>query len=194
VRYADDYVALCQHREQAEHIEQQLSTWRAQRGLAHNRDKTTITPATTGFDFLGCTIRRYPCGKLLIKPSKTALTRIKRRLAEEMRSLRGAAPGVIIGRLNPIITGWAAYYRGVVSTQTFHTLDDYLWRLTSRWALRRHPNKPRKWIKARYFGRFHPTRQDNWVFADRSSGAYLRRFSWTKIVRHQLVTGTPLTR
>jgi len=36
---------------------------------------------------------------------------------------------VIIGRLNPIITGWAAYYRGVVSSQTFDALDDYLWRL-----------------------------------------------------------------
>jgi RNA-directed DNA polymerase len=190
VRYADDYVALCHSREQAEHIEQQLSTWLAQRGLAHNTDKTQITPATTGFDFLGCTIRRYPCGKLLIKPSKTAVTRIKRRLAEEMRSLRGAAPGVIIGRLNPIITGWAAYYRGVVSTQTFHTLDHYLWRLTYRWALRRHPNKPRTWVTARYFGLFHPSRQDRWIFGDRTSGAYLRRFSWTKIVRHQMVTGT----
>jgi hypothetical protein len=156
VKYADEYVALCHSREHAEHIEQQLSTWLAQRGLAHNTDKTTTTPATTEFDFLGCNIRRYPCGKLLIKPSKTAVTRIRRRLAEEMRSLRGAAPAVIIGRLNPIITGWAAYYRGVVSTQTFHTLDHYLWRLTYRWALRRHPNKPRKWIKARYFGPFHP--------------------------------------
>jgi RNA-directed DNA polymerase len=190
VRYADDYVALCHSREHAERIEQQLSTWLAQRGLAHNTDKTTITPATTGFDFLGCNIRRYPCGKLLIKPSKTAVTRIRRRLAEEMRSLRGAAPAVIIGRLNPIITGWAAYYRGVVSTQTFHTLDHYLWRLTYRWALRRHPNEPRKWVTARYFGPFHPSRQDKWVFGDRDNGAYLRRFSWTKILRHQMVTGT----
>lgn len=194
VRYADDYVALCHSREQAEHIEQQLSTWLAQRGLAHNTDKTQITPATTGFDFLGCNVRRYPCGKLLIKPSKTAITRIKRRLAEEMRSLRGAAPGVIIGRLNPIITGWAAYYRGVVSTQTFPTLDHYLWRLTYRWALRPHPNKPRTWVTARYVGLFHPSRQDRWIFGDRTSGAYLRKFSWTKILRHQMVTGTPLTR
>src|SRR2546423_13250746 len=53
VRYADDYVALCHSREQAEYIEQQLSTWLAQRGLAHNTDKTTITPVTIGFDFLG---------------------------------------------------------------------------------------------------------------------------------------------
>jgi RNA-directed DNA polymerase len=176
-------VALCHSREQAEHIEQQLSTWLAQRGLAHNTDKTQITPATTGFDFLGCNVRRYPCGKLLIKPSKTAITRIKRRLAEEMRSFRGAAPGVIIGRLNPIITGWAAYYRGVVSTQTFHTLDHYLWRLTYRWALRPHPTKPRTWVTARYVGLFHPSRQDRWIFGDHTSGAYLRKFSWTKILR-----------
>ena len=92
VRYADDYVALCHSREQAEHIEQQLSSWLAPRGLAHNTNKTTITPVTIGFDFLGFSIRRYPCGKLLIKPSKTAVTRIKRRLADEMRSLRGPLP------------------------------------------------------------------------------------------------------
>jgi RNA-directed DNA polymerase len=28
------------------------------------------------------------------------------------------------------------------------------------------------------------------VFGDRDSGAYLLRFSWTKIVRHQMVRGT----
>jgi hypothetical protein len=37
---------------------------------------------------------------------------------------------------------------------------------------------------ARYFGRFHPARKDRWVFGDRDSGAYLRKFSWTRIVRH----------
>ena len=44
-------------------------------------------------------------------------------------------------------------------------------------------------MKARYFGPF-PSRQDKWVFGDRDNGVYLRRFSWTKIVRHQMVTGT----
>ncbi|MBV9164108.1 MAG: hypothetical protein JO281_21760 [Pseudonocardiales bacterium] len=126
VRYADDYVALCHSREQTENIKQQQSTWLTQRGLAHNTDKTQITPTTTGFNFLGCNARRYPCGKLLIKPSKTTITQIKRRLAEEIRSLRGATPGAIIGRLNPITTRWAAYHRGTVSTQTFHTLDHSL--------------------------------------------------------------------
>jgi hypothetical protein len=45
------------------------------------------------------------------------------------------------------------------------------------------------WAAARYFGRFHPTRKDRWIFGDRDSGVYLRKFSWTKIVRHQIVPG-----
>jgi RNA-directed DNA polymerase len=56
---------------------------------------------------LGCNVRRYH-GKLLIKPSKQAVRRIRERLRSEMRVLRGAnAPAVLI-QLNPIIRGWAA--------------------------------------------------------------------------------------
>jgi RNA-directed DNA polymerase len=64
-----------------------------------------------------------------------------------------------------------------------------VWRLAWKWAKFRHPRKPRKWIAARYFGRFHPNRRDRWVFGDRDSGAYLRKFSWTRIVRHKTVHG-----
>jgi RNA-directed DNA polymerase len=39
-------------------------------------------------DFLGFNVRRYR-GKLLIKPSKAAVTRIRARLSAEMRALRG---------------------------------------------------------------------------------------------------------
>jgi hypothetical protein len=35
-----------------------------------------------------------------------------------------------------------------------------------------------------------PRRADRWVFGDRINGAYLVRFGWTKIIRHQLVGGT----
>jgi RNA-directed DNA polymerase len=53
-----------------------------------------------------------------------------------------------------------------------------------------HPNKPKRWVVARHYGMFNKSRQDRWVFGDRESGAYLSKFSWTKIVRHQLVPGT----
>ena len=187
VRYADDYIAACHSQEQAEQVKAQLAEWLEPRGLAFNQDKTRIVNLCEGFDFLGFNLRRYPNGKLLIKPSKAAMSRIRRRLREVFRAMRGATTIGLIRALNPIIRGWAAYYRVGVSSRAFARLDDYVWRLAYKWAKHRHPRKPKKWIIARYFGAFHPTRKDRWVFGDRDSGAYLRKFSWTRIVRHQAV-------
>ena len=192
VRYADDLVVLCHSRQQAEQAKARLAAWLAPRGLAFNEDKTRIVTLEEGFDFLGFTVRRYR-GKLLIKPAKAAVRRIRERLRTEMRSLRGANAQAVIARLNPIVRGWSAYYRTVVSSQTFTALDHYLWKLTYKWAKHSHPNKPTRWIIRRYFGTFNKSRQDRWVFGDRDSGAYLTRFAWTKIVRHPMVRGTSST-
>lgn len=188
-RYADDFVVACHSQQQAITVKAQLSQWLGTRGLALNEDKTQIVHASRGFDFLGFAIRRYPNGKLIIKPSADAVRRIRRRLREVFHAMRGASASTLIWKLNPIISGWASYYRTVVSSATFNALDDYVWKLAYKWAIRRHRTKPRKWVAARYFGRFHPARGDMWVFGDRDSGAYLQKFAWTKIVRHQLVTG-----
>jgi RNA-directed DNA polymerase len=189
IRYADDLVAFCHTRQEAEQVKARLASWLMPRGLAFNEDKTRIVTLDQGFDFLGFSIRRYH-GKLLIKPAKAAVRRIRERLRTELRSLRGTNAAAVIARLNPIIRGWAAYYRTVVSGEIFATLDHYLWKLTYKWARHSHPNKPARWIIHRYFGKFCKSRQDRWVFGDRESGAYLRRFAWTKIVRHQMVRGT----
>ena len=95
----------------------------------------------------------------------------------------------VIAALNPVIRGWAAYYRSVVSTRTFSALDDYLWKLTYKWATWSHANKPKHWIVGRYFGKFSKFRNDHWVFGDRDSGAHLVKFSWTGIERHVPVKG-----
>ena len=163
-----------------------LAEWLAPRGLAFNADKT-LSSASGPVDFLGFNIRRYRNGKLLIKPSKAAVKRIRGRLAAEVNALHGANAEAVINPLNPIIRGWAAYYRTGVSKEIFYALDHYVWRLTYRWALRAHPNKPKRWVMTRYFGAFHPARRDRWVFGDRDTGRYLVKFSWTPIVRHRLV-------
>ncbi|WP_055496007.1 group II intron reverse transcriptase/maturase [Streptomyces sp. TP-A0356] len=189
VRYADDLLALCHSREQAEQVKARLASWLKPRGLVFNEAKTRITHLNQGVDFLGFNIRRYR-GKLLTKPSKDALRRIRKRLSAEMRALRGANSDGVIHTLNPIIAGWAAYYRIGVSSRAFQALDHHVWRLTYKWARLTHPNKLRRWVVNRYFGMFNPARQDRWVFGSRDTGYYLRKFAWTKIVRHQLVTGT----
>ena len=189
IRYADDLLALCHSREQAEQVQAKLAGWLVPRGLTFNDDKTSIRHLDVeGCDFLGFTIRRFN-GKLLIKPSKAAMRRIRERLTAEVKALRGANAAAVIAKLNPIIKGWAAYYRGVVSSKAFARLDNHMWRLTYKWAKHSHSNKPRNWIVKRYFGQFNPSRQDHWVFGDRDSGAYLTRFAWTKIVRHVQVKG-----
>jgi RNA-directed DNA polymerase len=188
VRYADDFVALCDSREQAELVKTRLVGWLASRGLEFNEDKTRVVHLAEGFDFLGFNVRRYG-KKLLIKPSTAAVKRIRKRLSDEMRGLRGANAPAVIRRLNPIVRGWVAYYQGAVSTETFQKLDAHMWRLTYKWGLYRHNRKSGHRIINRYFGQFHPARKDRWVFGDRDSGAYLTKFSWTKIVRHDLVKG-----
>jgi len=187
IRYADDLVALCHSHDEAERVKERLAAWLKPRGLVFNEDKTRIAHLDEGCDFLGFTVRRYH-GMLLIKPSKTAVKRIKARLTAEVKALRGQNAAAVIAKLNPIIRGWAAYYRGVVSSEVFASLDDHVWKLLYKWARFTHPNKPKRWITARYFGRFNPARQDRWVFGDRDTGRYLTKFGWTKIVRHQLVS------
>jgi len=185
VRYADDLVVLCNSQEQAEQIKVQLADWLTPRGLAFNEGKTKIVPLSQGFDFLGYNVRRYH-QKLLIKPSEAALRRIRKRLATEMRALRGSNVMAVLAKLGPVIRGWAAYYRGVVSSRLFSGLDHYLWQLLYKWATWSHPNKPKSWIVDRYFGKLNKFRNDNWVFG-RDSDAYLIKFSWTSIVRHVMV-------
>ena len=186
IRYADDFLVHCHTRQQALEVKARLAEWLTPRGLAFNDDKTKVVSLNEGFDFLGFNVRRYR-RKLLIKPSKAAIRRIRKRLRDELRSLLGSNAQAVIKRFNPIIRGWANYYRTQVSAAAFGKLDPYLWRLTLKWATRSHQNKPMRWIIPRYFGRFNKTRQDRWVFGHRESGSYLHRFAWTNIVRHQIV-------
>jgi RNA-directed DNA polymerase len=189
IRYADDMVVLCHTRERAEHIKARLTEWLTPRGLSFNEDKTQIVHlAEDGFDFLGFNVRRYR-SKLLIKPSNAAIRRLRQRLASEMRTLRGSNAAAVIATLNPIIKGWAAYHRGVVSSKVFHSLDYQMWKLTYKWATWHHNNKPKPWIVDHYFGKRNKFRNDRWVFGDPESNAYLVKFSWTDIVRHVMVTG-----
>ncbi|GAB3167601.1 group II intron reverse transcriptase/maturase [Myceligenerans halotolerans] len=188
VRYADDLVALCYSQEQAQQVKERLAEWLAPRGLSFNEDKTRIVALSEGFDFLGFNIRHYRnVGKLLIKPSKAAVKRFRARLRTEVRSLHGTNAIAVIGTLNPILRGWAGYYRAVVSKKTFSSIDNTLWWTLMKWGRRRHPAKSVRWVLHRYFGRFNPSRQDHSVFGDQETGAYLVKLAWTPIRRYQMV-------
>ncbi len=188
IRYADDLVALCHTRQEAQQVKDRLAAWLVPRGLSFNEGKTRIVHLSEGFDFLGFNVRHHhDPGKLLIKPSKAAVKRFRTLLRTEVRSLYGANALAVISRLNPILRGWAAYYRTVVSKRVFNDIDSTLGWTMLKWGRHQHEAKSDRWIRDRYFGQFHPTRQDRWIFGDRDTGAYLRRLAWTPIRRHQMV-------
>jgi len=196
VRYADDFVVFCETKEDAERVIDLLRVWLATRGLRLSDEKTRIVHLTEGFDFLGFNVRQYKVSntktgyKLLIKPSKDAVTRFKTKVRAEWMRLRGHSIHEVLKTLTPIVQGWANYYHAVVSTRIFKNLDDWMHGRTYRYVRHMHPLKPWYWLKARYWGVFPNTRRDDrWVFGDKRTGAYLPKMNWTPIVRHVMVKG-----
>jgi len=196
VRYADDFVVFCESEEDAIRVIDILREWLAIRGLRLSEEKTRIVHLTEGFDFLGFTIRHYENRrartgyKLLITPSNAAQKAIRAKIRAEWYRLQGTNVQAILTALNPIVRGWANYFRIGVASETFNTLDNWMFHREVRYIKRMHPNKSKKWQNAKYFGRLNRRRQDNWVFGDKRTGGYLLRFTWFPIQRHVLVRGT----
>lgn len=197
VRYADDFVVFCETREDAAKVIDLLRDWLAIRSLRLSDEKTRIVHLTEGFDFLGFNVRQYKVSntrtgyKLLIKPSKDAVTRFKTKVRAEWMRLRGHSIQEVLMTLIPIVRGWANYYHTVVSKHTFQALDDWMFKREVRFVRYQHPTKPTYWTKARYWGRFPSSgRKDYWTFGNKHTGVYLPKMHWTPIERHVKVTGT----
>ena len=161
VRYADDFIVTARDKESLEAAQALIQAWMSKRGLELSAEKTVITSMEDGFDFLGFNSRHYD-GKLLIKPSKKKMLAFCKRLGEEIKNLSSVEQEVLIKKLNPILRGFAYYYKGVVSKETFGYIHHRIWQYLWRWAKRRHPNKNSKWIRKRYFKTIKGNR---WTFA-----------------------------
>ncbi|MGA5824070.1 group II intron reverse transcriptase/maturase [Kitasatospora sp. NPDC094028] len=189
VRYADDFVALCHSKEEAEGVKVKLAAWLEPRGLRFNEEKSRIVTIDDGFDFLGFTVKRMKNGQVLAAPSKESVKRMRDRIRQEIQHMQGSNAAAVIKKLRPVITGWGNYHRKVSAKRTFTELDHYIWVALFRWGQRRHPNKPSGWVRKRYFGRFNKARNDNWVFGDHNSGVSLPKLAWLKIEYHKPVGG-----
>ena len=162
VRFADDFIITGSSKEVLEkEIQPLVEQFMKERGLELSQEKTHITHITTGFDFLGQNIRKYQDGKVLVKPSKKNVKTFLAKTRKLIKENAQATAGNLIVQLNPKIRGWANYHRHVSSKQTFVKVDDAIFRALWQWAKRRHPKKPGRWVKDKYF---HTIGQRNWVF------------------------------
>ena len=192
VRYADDFIVTAKDRKSLETAQDLIQAWMSKRGLELSAEKTQITSMEDGFDFLGFNSRHYD-GKLLIKPSKKKVLAFCKRIGEEVKNLNGAGQEVLIRKLNPILNGFANYYKGVVSKETFSYISHRVWQYLWRWSKRRHPSKNTKWIRKRYFKTIKGNR---WTFACTTSDRrrkdkelILYQIEKTTIERHIKVKG-----
>lgn len=192
VRYADDFVVCTRTREEAELAKSKLQDWLAERGLVLHPEKTRIVHIDDGFNFLGFTIRRYK-GKCLFTPQKDKVLQFLRSIRLWLKRHAAVKQDEVIEHLNPILIGWANYYKHGVSKRVFAFVDYQIWTAIWRWCLRRHPNKRRSWTAKRYFD---TNSGDGWMFRTRymDEDENLRtlslfRMSHMHIERHVKIAG-----
>lgn len=194
VRYADDFVVTARDKESLEQAQIQIQEWLSKRGLELSAEKTFITSIESGFDFLGFNHRHYN-GKLLIKPSQQKVLDFCQRIGVEIKAMSATTQEDLISKLNPILRGFANYYKGGVSNETFNYISHRIWEYLWRWSKRRHPNKGKEWVRKRYF---KTIKGNKWTFAcekgeredkDKKFNYYLYSIALTPIERHVKVKG-----
>jgi hypothetical protein len=76
------------------------------------------------------------------------------------RGTTSMALSEVLRKINPILRGWAAYFRYGVSKKTFSYLGWYAWWRMIGWIRRKHPNLTWKQIRRRYYGADRITEDD----------------------------------
>ncbi len=145
VRFADDFVVLCESREQAEQARERATAILSGLGLELHPDKTRVVDlreGKEGFDFLGCHLHARMSGRLWEQygkrryylhrwPSQRSMKRARGRVkALTGRSQVGMELEAVIERLNLYLRGWGNYFRTGNAADKFVTMDRYVaWRL-----------------------------------------------------------------
>jgi RNA-directed DNA polymerase len=122
VRYADDFVVLCQTKAQAEEAKTQVTYILNQLGLRLSVEKTRITTFGQGYSFLGFVISSW---------SKRIRPKSKEKFKEKVRELTSRSRNLdaqVIEKLNRVIQGTANYFATQWSTHRwqFRELDAWV--------------------------------------------------------------------
>jgi group II intron reverse transcriptase/maturase len=170
VRYADDFVVMCDTRAQVERAEGRVRAVLARLGLKLHPEKTRrvdLSRGGAGFDFLGCHLRKRMSGPIWEKqrrrvyylqrwPSQRAMKRIRSRVKELTpraachRKLRQS-----IELLNPVLRGWGNYFGSGNAADKFCQVDAYVYErlvrlLRQRYGRHLRPGQVARWTRA-YF-------------------------------------------
>ena len=205
ISYADDFVIIHKNKEVILRAKELLINWLKTRGLELSQEKTKLVHSTEGFDFLGFNCRHYGTEnsshwekknsktkslrrtKLLIKPSKEAVIQHYANISDQIDTMKSWKQEEVIRKLNPMITGWANYYRRCVASKTFSKMDNLLWFKLRKWCIRR---CGRKSTAQNIQANFHTIETRKWCFSTFKGGKpdlILNKYSDVKIKRHVMI-------
>jgi RNA-directed DNA polymerase len=173
IRYADDFVVLCQSKGEAEETLAEIQKWMEQNGLQLSQEKTHIgncCEVGQGFEFLGY---RFEEGRRYVR--SRSLKKFKDNIRSKTRRTRGDSIENIISDLNPSIKGWFEYFKHA-HHHTFSSLDGFI-RRRLRAILRKQKKRPgsgktgrdhRQWPNTFFAERGLITMHDAYVLACQS--------------------------
>jgi RNA-directed DNA polymerase len=150
VRYADDFVVLCQDRQQAqEALRLVRQVLEGELGLQLSPEKTNITTYGKGYDFLG-----FRLSSRSRRMRDKSVRKFKDKVREITTRHHNLNPG-IVAKLNQVIRGTAHYFAARFATcrWTFQKLDSWIrMRLRAMKLKRKNYNDNRK-LRVGYFRR-----------------------------------------
>jgi RNA-directed DNA polymerase len=141
VRYADDFVVMCHTKAAVETARQRVGAVLTRLGLELHPEKTRVVDLSwgrEGFDFLGCHLRKRLSGPIWERthrrvyflqrwPSQRVMTRVRTRVrALTPRARCHTDLRTVIADLNPVLRGWAQYFRTGNAAVRFVQLDRYV--------------------------------------------------------------------
>lgn len=150
VRYADDFVILCEPGH-GEELHTRLGRWLEARGLKLNEEKTRQVHSREAFNFLGFTIRWQPSRRsgrwyAHVEPSAKSRQRLRDNVREHLNHWtlhRGINESVY--ELNRMLRGWGQYFHYRNSTRVFGKTNTWVADRLRRWLWRKHRRTKALW-------------------------------------------------
>ena len=171
VRYADDFVVMCDTKAACDEAEQRVREVLARLSLELHPDKTRqvdLSRGRQGFDFLGCHLHKRMSGSIWEKerrrvyflqrwPSQRSMQRAQQRVKEHTgRNRNGVKDArVLIRELNPILRGWGNYFRTGNAARKFNQMDRYVGRRLWSFMVKRkgrnlRPGESERWTREHF--------------------------------------------
>lgn len=145
-RFADDMVILVYKQNQGEWLVKaaykRLKEEIEKLGIEMNEDKTRIVDLTKGesFSFLGFDFWRYKTRKgkwgILTYPRQKARAALLGKLKRIFGHHKSHPISLVIGKINPIIRGWANYFRVGNSSNCFNYVEEWVEKKVRRHLMR----------------------------------------------------------